>query len=362
MKDKKLRIIMYSSADKVAGQGVGSAYEEQVRLIKEGASDLFDVEINNWTKKPDIQHFHTVDPTFYAKMQDKKACNIAYCHFLPDTLEGSINIPNYAMKVFSSYVVSFYKSADRLVVVNPSFIDDLVDFGIPRERIYYIPNYVSKDEFYKKSRQARKQLREHFGFKENDFIVFDAGQVQTRKGVLDFVEVAEQLPDIQFVWAGGFSFGKITDGYEELKRVQENPPKNVHFLGIVPREQMNDLYNIADVLFMPSYNELFPMTILEAVNLHVPLVLRDLDLYKDILFDHYLKGDNNTEFKEKIESLYKDKELYAQYQNESKAISDFYSKEHVLSMWREFYLSAYKEKQDALLAKKKNKKKKKKNK
>lgn len=45
-----------------------------------------------------------------------------------------------------------------------------------------------------------------------------AGQVQTRKGVLDFVDVAKKSPDVQFVWAGGFSFGRITDGYEELKK------------------------------------------------------------------------------------------------------------------------------------------------
>ena len=31
--EDKIRIIMYSSADKVDGQGVGSAYEEQVNLI-----------------------------------------------------------------------------------------------------------------------------------------------------------------------------------------------------------------------------------------------------------------------------------------------------------------------------------------
>ena len=46
--EDKIRIIMYSSADKVDGQGVGSAYEEQVNLIKEGASDIFEVGINNW--------------------------------------------------------------------------------------------------------------------------------------------------------------------------------------------------------------------------------------------------------------------------------------------------------------------------
>ena len=39
MKNSRLKLIMYSSADKVDGQGVGSAYEEQVALIREGASE-----------------------------------------------------------------------------------------------------------------------------------------------------------------------------------------------------------------------------------------------------------------------------------------------------------------------------------
>ena len=41
--DKKIVINMLSSADKVEGQGVGSAYLEQVNLVKEGADDLFTV-------------------------------------------------------------------------------------------------------------------------------------------------------------------------------------------------------------------------------------------------------------------------------------------------------------------------------
>jgi 1,2-diacylglycerol-3-alpha-glucose alpha-1,2-galactosyltransferase len=47
---------------------------------------------------------------------------------------------------------------------------------------------------------------------------------------------------------------------------------------------------MSDVLFMPSFNELFPMAILEAVNAHKPVLLRDLDLYVDILFEKYEKG------------------------------------------------------------------------
>ncbi len=346
--ESKISITMYSSADKVKGQGVGSAYKEQVRLIQEGASDLFDVRINDWKHRSDIQHFHTVDPTFLVKIKNRRAVNIAYCHFLPDTLEGSLQLPKVAFKAFSKYVIEFYKSADRLVVVNPCFIEDLVSYGIDRDKIYYIPNFVSKDDFYLKTKDQQILIRQKYGFTKDDFIVFDAGQVQTRKGVLDFVEVAKKCPDYQFVWAGGFSFGPMTDGYEELKKLQKNPPENVHFLGIVPRDEMVDLYNMANVLFMPSYNELFPMTILEAVNTQVPLVLRDLDLYEDILFKYYLKGNNNEMFAQLIKNLHDEPALYREAQENSKALSDFYSRDHVLEMWREFYLDAYHEKKQKI--------------
>ena len=48
--DKRIVINMLSNADKVEGQGVGSAYLEQVKLVSEGASDLFDVRINSVKK------------------------------------------------------------------------------------------------------------------------------------------------------------------------------------------------------------------------------------------------------------------------------------------------------------------------
>lgn len=348
MNDKKLKIIMFSSADSVAGQGVGSAYEEQVRLVREGAPELFDVEVNKWTEKCDIQHFHTIDPIFYLRMMNKNVLNVAYCHFLPDTLEGSLKIPKLFEETVADYIIKFYKSADRLVVVNPSFIDELVKYGLDREKITYIPNFVSREEFHPLPEETRIADRAKYGLKPDDFVVLGCGQVQTRKGVQDFVKVAQEMPDTQFVWAGGFSFGNITEGYEELKEIMENPPANVHFLGIVDRSDMVHIYNLADVLFIPSYNELFPMTILEAVNLSRPLVIRDLDLYKDILFGHDLKGSTNEEFRDLLQQLKDDPALYEKQCRESDAIADYYSREHVLELWKEFYTESWKQKQEDL--------------
>lgn len=203
----KIRINMLSSADKVDGQGVGSAYLEQVNLIKEGAKDLFDVTING-SSDCDIQHIHTVDPQNYLKLKASKAASVCYVHFLPDTLDGSIELPKVIFKLFKKYVIELYKSADYLIVVNPIFMDALAQYGIKREKMVYIPNYVSKDDFYRKDDETVKALKKEYGIDEDAFVVIGVGQVQTRKGVLDFIEVAKQMPDITFVWSGGFSFRK----------------------------------------------------------------------------------------------------------------------------------------------------------
>ena len=338
---EKITINMLSSADKVAGQGVGSAYLEQVELVKEKLSDIFDVTINGGIKY-DIMHHHTIDPINYIKMKLTKGINVAYVHFLPDTLDGSIKLPKIFFGIFKKYVTKFYKSADYLVVVNPIFKKDLIKYGIDENKIIYIPNYVSKDKFYIKSEQEIKNIKKKYEIPDNKFVVLGVGQVQTRKGVKDFIEVAKQNSDLYFVWCGGFSFGKITDGYQELKEIWENPPKNVKFLGIIPREEMNDIYNICNVLFMPSYNELFPMSILEAVNLNKPILLRNLELYEDILFHKYVMGQSNDEFSSNLRKLKEDKKFYKQSQDNSKYISNYYSKEHVSEIWKDFYTDIYK--------------------
>lgn len=339
----KIRVNMLSMADSVDGQGVGSAYLELIKLLKEDGKDKFEVQINENIKNCDIIHAHTIEPRNYFKMKKSKVPTVSYVHFLPDTLDGSIKIPKFAFKIFKKYVVSFYKNADHLVVVNPIFKKDMVKIGLNENKITYIPNFVSKEKFFKKKKDEIKKIRKELGIKDDEFVVLGAGQVQHRKGVVDFVEVAKKLPNITFIWAGGFSFGNITDGHKELQNIMENPPKNVKFLGIIPRDKMNELFNASDLLFVPSYNELFPMTILEACSTNTPLLLRDLELYEDILFKKYLKANNNDEFAKIINDLKDNKEEYKKQVDNSKYISNFYAKDNVYKMWVDFYESILKE-------------------
>lgn len=337
-----IKLTMLSSAEKVKGQGVASAYRELVNLLEERYTNEIDMQINSF-RESDITHYHTVDFRFFLStfFKKKRGVCVGYVHFLPETMEGSLKLPWIARVVFYKYLISFYKRMDEIVVVNPSFIPKLTAYNIPEEKIHYIPNFVSKKTFFPISQAEKNVAREKYGITEDKFTVIGIGQVQHRKGVLDFIEVAKQLPEVQFIWAGGFSFGKITSGYEELKRIYDNPPDNVKFIGIVDRSEMNACINMADIFFMPSYNELFPMAILEAMSSNVPVLLRNLDLYEEILDGYYVKEADNQGFIQAIQRLKTDENYYNEMLEKAKKGAAYYSEDRLAEIWYSFYQGLY---------------------
>lgn len=339
---KKITVNMKSAATTVPGQGVGSAYMEQVKLIKEELSDKYEVTENEQICA-DITHYHTINLGYFLgrPFATRRGSSVGYVHMLPETIETSLKLPKFAKSVFYKYMIKFYDSMDYLVVVNPYFIGRLEQYGINRNKVTYIPNYVSSEKFHPVSPEEKMQLRDKYGIPRDKFVVVCAGQTQVRKGFFDFVEIAKQRPDMEFAWAGGFSFGAITDGYNEIKKIMENPPDNLKLLGIVPRDDMNEIYNLGDVMFLPSFEELFPMTILEAMCVHVPILLRDLEIYNDILFDFYYRETSVEGFINELVKLRDNPAYYHSGVEASIRGNAFYSKEHVVKMWDEFYTKVY---------------------
>lgn len=188
-----ITINMLSRADSVKGQGVLSAYQEQVKLVKEELSDEF-LCYENKNAICDIMHYHTINP------RDSTPCascpragrsvSVGYVHFLPETLEKSLKLPDHIRDIFYRYVIRFYRSMDYLVTVNPYFIGELEKYGISREKVTYIPNFVSEEQFYPLPAEEKKALREKYKIPQDKFIVFCAGQLQRRKGFFDYIELA----------------------------------------------------------------------------------------------------------------------------------------------------------------------------
>lgn len=334
---KEYTLNMLSRAESVKGQGVLSAYEEELELVT-GRLGQLRVLVNS-KSVGDVTHIHTVNPEFFVQIPFLKMRSVVVgsVHFLPETVDQSLKLPEAFRKTFYGYLIQFYKSMDHLVTVNPSFIPKIEAYGIDSSRVTYIPNYVSGSRFFPADRQEKRELRVHYGLDPDRFTVVCAGQLQTRKGVSDYAALAAQRPQMQFVWAGDFSFGSISDGHREIEQLLKQHPDNLHFPGLIEREKMPQIYRMGDVMLLPSYDELFPMTVLEAMSCGIPVLLRNLDLYRVILDGYYLAASDNREFLNQLDRLKTEPDYYAQAMAKAKRGNDFYGQEHVLSMWRRFY-------------------------
>lgn len=330
MRTTPIKLHIFSQAHSVPGQGVGAAYTEQVQLIRQSKKLSI---LKSHYHQADILHFHTINFRYWLRMLLTKKIKVVYVHFIPSTLSTSLKLPRLFFRILKWYVKKFYQTASYLVVVNPVFIEPLMAMGIAKERIHFIPNYVDEATFT--SHETIASLRARFQFTR--FTILGVGQVQHRKGILDFIEVAKRLPHLDFVWAGGFSFKRMTAGYEALKLIMDNPPPNVKFLGIIPREKMKDVYKACDVFFLPSLDELMPMSVLEAAVCAKPIVLRDLPLYQPVFFGHYLSAPSTDGFVKIIEQLASNEETYATSLSHSKWLKEAYRKEAILKQWEDYY-------------------------
>lgn len=338
VKDKKLKLTMLSAADSVKGQGVGSAYTELMRLLDRLGQDDFDISVNKGAKKCDVVHAHTIGLGSYLRLRGTRSPSVVSVHFTPDMISKSVRMPKPFMSIFLKYILRFYRSADYVHVVNPDLRKALTEeYGFSAEKIHYIPNFVAKSQFFPMTDDERAEVRKKYGIKDNDFLCFASGQTRAGKGVHDFVAVAKEMPDVKFIWAGGFSFGPAADGYNETKEMLKNLPDNVQFIGIVPRDDINGLLNAADLFFFPSYQELFPMSILEAASTNTPLLLRNLPEYQNILAGYFYSAETNEEFIEGIKKIRDDKQLYDELVKKSAEVSAQYSEERTYELWKEFY-------------------------
>lgn len=336
-----MEIDILSTADKFPGQGVCSATQDHIYLL-EKYSD-YDIYQNIFFGKYDIIHVHTVNPkSFFSLLFHKKnSFSVVTSHVVPNSLKGSLKINKFLIFLFKIYLLGFYNLSDIVLAVSEETENELInDLKIKQDKIKVLPNIVRKDLFYTKPEEKKSRkvlLRKKYGYDLDDFIVLGAGQVQPRKGVRDFCEIASNLKDMKFIWVGGMPFQKMTDGYEEMIELINNPPHNLFFTGIIDREKMIDFYNMSDVFFLPSLQETFGLVVLEAAGSGLPIVLRDLEVYKTIFEFNYLSSETIEEFIFILKKLKNNKNFYNEYEKKSYQLFDKYDEKQTFNELKNIY-------------------------
>lgn len=323
--------IISETAFSVKGHGVHTAFIECADMMKKIGLEV----VTNSGEQSDIVHVHTIGPYALIKCLRNRGRLVITAHVIPDSFVGSIVGAKFWLPAARTYLKYFYKLADAILAVSPDVKNELEKMGIDKKKIFFIPNSVNPEKF-KRDEKKRKQIREKLHIPNEAFIAMNTGQIQPRKGIASFIETARQLPNMTFVWIGGMPFKKLAADHVAMEKLMKNAPKNVIFPGIVPLEDMPSYYNAGDVLFFPSYQENFPFSILEAAASSLPIILRDIDIYKPIFGDNYIKGTDET-FAKLLKKLHEDKNFYEDAVAKAKKIADQYSSTHIAKKVLEIY-------------------------
>ena len=295
-----LRVALLSESDfTITGHGVHSAFLDNMRNL-DSANDV--LRISPWClRRSDVLHVHSAGPIALALMAQHTGPRVVTAHVTHQSFVGSLSYADTLESCIKGYLRYFYSQADLIIAVSPAVCSELRTMGIKRP-IKIIPNTIDC-AYLHKIRRRRSAIRIKLGWEGKD-VVLAVGQIQPRKGVLEFIKCAEQLPEASFVWVGSFLFGLLSAERDQLKRVICSAPPNVTFTGILPRQSVYEYCAASDIFFHPSRHETFGLAILEAAAAGLPIVLRDLPSYRTLFGNGYIATVDN--FADVVRMLIKD--------------------------------------------------------
>ena len=103
-----------------------------------------------------------------------------------------------------------------------------------------------------------------------------------RKGILDFIALARSMPQVQFFWFGYTPPSLVP---RRVRKAMAQAPANLHFPGFVSQEGLREAYCGADAFVFCSHEETEGIVVLEALACGVPVLLRDIPVYRGWLED-----------------------------------------------------------------------------
>jgi 1,2-diacylglycerol-3-alpha-glucose alpha-1,2-galactosyltransferase len=285
--------------------GVHTAFMDHIELLKE--KDDVEVVIND-EGTGDVFHGHTYGLYYLWKGRKYKGRRVFTAHVIPDSIKGSLPVWWLFMPFIKLGLKIVYSYADVCIAISPMVEKAIIESGA-KTRIVNIYNPVHTDT-WKRTEENRIAGRKKLGLSENEFVVLGVGQLTGRKGVDDFLDVAEALPEVRFVWAGGRPFGGFTEGIKRIDERFAGAGRNVINAGQIDLEGMPQIYAAADLMLFPSYQENCPLSPIEAAACGMPVIYRDIEEYKSLYKNPYLKAGSTEEFISMTKRMINDKEFY----------------------------------------------------
>jgi len=224
---------------------------------------------------PDVIHVHlpfaanvlvTVAPRYRKRL--------VYTAHLGETEQRVIE-PRFSPDVYLA------KRTARTIALNPSMREAFAGRGVPDETLVTIPNGVETAQFDHVTASDRADVREKFGV-DADIVALFVGTVTPRKGARELVEAAGQVfptddVDAQIVLVGNTELDTEYVASVEGAIAAEGIGDDVTLTGFISEGELAAMYDIADLVVLPSYEEGSSVAVAEALAAGTPVVGSRID-------------------------------------------------------------------------------------
>lgn len=219
-------------------------------------------------------------PTFFAAMAASSMAKQSGVPFIMEVRDlwpaifvelGVIRNPRL-IRWLERWEMALYRRATKVVTVTESFRRNLIERGVPDEKVVTVPN--GADEEFWRPMERPRDLAQALGLNDSFVVLYIGahGISHALSRVLDAAQELRSHPHIRFVFVG--------DGAEKPRLVEQARQQglaNVQFLDAVDRNEVRQFYALADVCLVPLrdvplFETFIPSKMFEIMAMSRPIV------------------------------------------------------------------------------------------
>lgn len=307
--------------------------EEQRNQYERAFRNAIEEEINEF--KPDIIHAQHIW-VIPGILSDYDIPYIITSH-------GAEFITYQKTDVFDKYGFKAVEKCKKIINISQDNKNEIISkFPKAENKIIFIKNGYNSHDFYIENIDKNEILKKYSISKQYNKIVLFVGRITKLKGLDTLFNAAKiyEKEDVLTLIAGDGAY------LEELKHLKEELNlKNIIFLGNKEQEELRELYNIADVLVLPSRKEALPLVAIEAFACGTPAIISNLPGIQEIVKEdvgYIFEMDNAEMLAEKI-NLIIDKKVIFDKKKITNYAKENYSEEALINSLISVYEECCKE-------------------
>lgn len=244
-------------------------------LLKKGIQVVVD---EKYFDKYDIIHIHgKPDPRLLVSKIFNGSKLVVSAHV--SSKEFECFVPKHLDFFVEEFLKRGYAVAEKIFIYSKELYNEFKKHTATKDKSIFLPISFNMYRFYNRKNIHKEKFKKMFNLK-NKKIVICVGSIQKRKGIIEFLELAKELPQYYFIWIGKTPPQIYLKDKKQINKLIEKKSKNVIFTGNLYDDDLVSAYYSANLFWLPSKSETFGLVNVEAAASGINVLIPNLKVFR----------------------------------------------------------------------------------